>query len=94
MHTNRVANHLSNLDEAQEDAVASRIELDLRVGTSFARPLTLILRPVLKRDNLSEAPRIIKCESCQTPTLGLIVERYLGIRYCIPGPFWCIKPMH
>ncbi|KAH7394723.1 DNA topoisomerase [Pyrenochaeta sp. MPI-SDFR-AT-0127] len=79
--------HFSNIERApiihaaqQADAVASHIELDLRVGASFTRHLTLSLRPVLQRCNL-----------CQFPTLGFIVERYLRVRNFIPEPFWGIN---
>ncbi|EZG10561.1 hypothetical protein H106_00614 [Trichophyton rubrum CBS 735.88] len=83
-----------NLDEAQANAVASRIELDLRVGASFTRHLTLSLRPILQRGNLSEACQLISYGSCQFPTLGFIAERYWRVRNFIPEPFWSIKLMH
>jgi DNA topoisomerase-3 len=64
------------------------------VGASFTRHLTLSLRPVLQRGNLSEAPRLISYGSCQFPTLGFVVERYLRVRNFIPELFWSIKLMH
>ncbi|KAF1915376.1 DNA topoisomerase III [Ampelomyces quisqualis] len=90
-HIIQAAQHPADLDEAQADAVASRIELDLRVGASFTRHLTLSLRPVLQRGNLSEASQLISYGSCQFPTLGFIVERYLRVRAFISEPFWGIK---
>jgi DNA topoisomerase-3 len=93
-HIIRAAHHPTNLDEAQADAVASRIELDLRVGASFTRHLTLSLRPVLQRGNPSEASKLISYGSCQFPTLGFIVERYLRVQNFIREPFWSIKLMH
>lgn len=93
-HIIHAAQHPGHLDEAQADAVASRIELDLRVGASFTRHLTLSLRPLLQRGNLLEPPRVISYGSCQFPTLGFIVERYLRVRNFIPEPFWGIKLMH
>jgi DNA topoisomerase-3 len=93
-HIIHAAQHPADLDEAQADAVASRIELDLRVGASLTRHLTLSLRPVLQRGNLSEASQIISYGSCQFPTLGFIVERYLRVRNFIPELFWVIKLMH
>jgi DNA topoisomerase-3 len=93
-HIIHAAQHAADLDEAQADAVASRIELDLRVGASFTRHLTLSLRPVLQRGDLSEASQLISYRSCQFPTLGFIVERYLRVRNFIPELFWGIKLMH
>ncbi|EGD99880.1 hypothetical protein TESG_08618 [Trichophyton tonsurans CBS 112818] len=48
------------------DREASCIELDLRVGASFTRYLTLSLRPVLQRGSLSEAlkSQLISYGSC------------------------------
>ncbi|XPS81938.1 DNA topoisomerase [Ascochyta lentis] len=93
-HIIHAAQHPTDLDEAQADAVASRIELDLRVGASFTRHLTLSLGPLLQRGNLSEASRFISYGSCQFPTLGFIVERYLRVRNFISEPFWGIKLMY
>ncbi|KAJ4354968.1 DNA topoisomerase [Ascochyta clinopodiicola] len=93
-HIIHAAQHPTDLDEAQADAVASRIELDLRVGASFTRHLTLSLRPLLQRGDLSEASRLISYGSCQFPTLGFIVERYLRVRNFISEPFWGIKLMY
>ncbi|PGG96506.1 hypothetical protein AJ79_09566 [Helicocarpus griseus UAMH5409] len=90
-HIIHAAHRPAELDEAQANAVASRIELDLRVGASFTRHLTLSLRPVLQRGNLSEASQLISYGSCQFPTLGFIVERYWRVRNFIPEPFWSIK---
>ncbi|KAH9866077.1 hypothetical protein J1614_008641 [Plenodomus biglobosus] len=58
-HIIHAAQHPADLNEAQADAVASRIELDLRVGASFTRHLTLSLRPVLQRGNLSKPSQLI-----------------------------------
>ena len=32
--------------------------------------------------------------SCQFPTLGFVVDRYLRVKNFIPEPFWSIKVMH
>ncbi|KAM5479245.1 DNA topoisomerase [Microsporum canis] len=93
-HIIHAAHRPADLDEAQANSVASRIELDLRVGASFTRHLTLSLRPILQRGNLSEASQLISYGSCQFPTLGFIVERYWRVRNFIPEPFWSIKLMH
>ncbi|EFR04834.1 hypothetical protein MGYG_07839 [Nannizzia gypsea CBS 118893] len=93
-HIIHAAHRPADLNEAQANAVAARIELDLRVGASFTRHLTLSLCPVLQRGNLSETSQLISYGSCQFPTLGFVVERYLRVRNFIPEPFWSIKLMH
>ncbi|USP73235.1 DNA topoisomerase [Curvularia clavata] len=93
-HIIHAAQHPTDLDEAQANAVASRIELDLRVGASLTRHLTLTLRPILHRENLSESSPLISYGSCQFPTLGFIVERYLRVRNFIPETFWVIKLLY
>lgn len=93
-HIIHAAQYPTDLDEAQADAVASRIELDLRVGASFTWHLTLSLRPIPQRGNLSEASQLISYGSCQFPTLGFIVERYLRVRNFVREPFWGIELMH
>ncbi len=43
-HVIRAAQHAINLDERQVNAVAARIELDLRIGAAFTRFNTLTLQ--------------------------------------------------
>ena len=43
-HVLSAARRLSNLDEKQVNAVAARIELDLRIGYAFSRFITNSLR--------------------------------------------------
>ncbi|KAK3723514.1 DNA topoisomerase [Vermiconidia calcicola] len=78
------------LDDAQANAVASRIELDLRIGASFTRNLTLSIQHMLQ----GEEKRVVSYGSCQFPTLGFVVERYFRVRNFLPEPFWTIKVMH
>ena len=78
------------LDDAQANAVASRIELDLRIGASFTRNLTLSIQHMLQ----GEEKRVVSYGSCQFPTLGFVVERYFRVRNFFPEPFWTIKVMH
>jgi DNA topoisomerase III len=81
------------LDEAQANAVASRIELDLRIGASFTRNLTMSIQSLLMAVN-GEDRKVVSYGSCQFPTLGFVVERYLRVRNFKPEQFWTIKVMH
>ncbi|EGP87686.1 DNA topoisomerase 3 [Zymoseptoria tritici IPO323] len=78
------------LDEAQAAAVASRIELDLRVGVAFTRNLSLTLQAMIPGREGS----VISYGSCQFPTLGFVVERYFRVKNFLPETFWGIKVMH
>jgi DNA topoisomerase III len=82
------------LDEAQASAVDSRIELDLRIGASFTRNLTLSIQPMLRQHFGGEEKQVISYGSCQFPTLGFVVERYLRVRNFVPETFWTIKVVH
>lgn len=65
-----------------------RSELDLRIGAAFTRFQTLRLQKVFPR-NLAEM--LISYGSCQFPTLGFVVERFLAIERFKPEPYWKIK---
>ncbi|KAL5388782.1 hypothetical protein DPSP01_002887 [Paraphaeosphaeria sporulosa] len=80
------------LDEAQANAVAARIELDLRLGAAFTRMQTLSLQQMLPQQG--EQKKLISYGSCQFPTLGFVVDRYLRVRNFVPEPFWYIRVSH
>ena len=80
------------LDEAQAQAVTARIELDLRLGAAFTRMQTLALQHMIPQQ--AEQRKIISYGSCQFPTLGFVVDRYLRVRNFVPEPFWNIKVAH
>ncbi|PYH40967.1 DNA topoisomerase 3 [Aspergillus saccharolyticus JOP 1030-1] len=86
-HVLNAARSLIELDDLQANAVAARIELDLRIGAAFTRLLTLQLKP------LSSAleDTIVSYGSCQFPTLGFVVDRYLRVKNFKPETFWGIK---
>lgn len=83
--------------------MAARIELDLRIGAAFTRLQTLQLQTVvaaLKEKVISYgrlSPIIDtrkptnKLGSCQFPTLGFVVDRYLRVQNFKPETFWGIK---
>ncbi|XP_044758813.1 DNA topoisomerase 3-alpha [Coccinella septempunctata] len=73
------------------DAVNVRKELDLRTGAAFTRLQTLRLQ---KAFPTKLANKIISYGSCQFPTLGFVVDRYLSIESFIPETFWKIKMNH
>lgn len=93
-HIINAAQHPVALDELQANAVASRIELDLRIGASFTRNLTLSIQPMLTQRFGDEQRKVISYGSCQFPTLGFVVEQYLRVRNFKPETFWTIKLMH
>ncbi|KAI1384579.1 prokaryotic type I DNA topoisomerase [Hypoxylon trugodes] len=89
-HILNASRNLIDLDLRQVNAVASRIELDLRIGYAFTRFLTTNLRtlggPFQKL--------MLSYGSCQFPTLGFVVDRYFKVRNFKPEQFWSIKVMH
>ncbi|RMJ23089.1 hypothetical protein PHISP_06040 [Aspergillus sp. HF37] len=89
-HILRAAQQLIDLDDRQANAVAARIELDLRIGAAFTRLQTLQLQNLTTLLN----DKTISYGSCQFPTLGFVVERYLRVKNFKPEKFWGIKVMH
>ncbi|KAI9698293.1 MAG: DNA topoisomerase [Bogoriella megaspora] len=79
------------LDQKQADAVSARIELDLRIGASFTRFLSLNFKSMVEPVQQLSA---ISYGSCQFPTLGFVVDRYLRIQNFRPETFWSIKVIH
>ncbi|OAD60713.1 DNA topoisomerase 3-alpha [Eufriesea mexicana] len=87
---NRSLQNLCEPNKAISDAVDVRSELDLRIGAAFTRFQTMRLRKVFPR-NLADM--MISYGSCQFPTLGFVVERFLAIERFQPEPYWKIKVM-
>ena len=85
---NRAINNLVQPDIRQHEAVEVRRELDLRIGAAFTRFQTLNLKRTV--DALRNRDGVISYGSCQTPTLGFIVDRYLEIKNFRPQTFWHI----
>ncbi|KAG5519345.1 hypothetical protein PMAC_001970 [Pneumocystis sp. 'macacae'] len=85
-HILKAAHQPFNIDQKQVNAVAARIEFDLRVGSAFTRFQTLSLQnfePLAKE--------IISYGSCQFPTLGFVVDRWKRIENFVSEKFWSIK---
>ncbi|PVH94649.1 prokaryotic type I DNA topoisomerase [Periconia macrospinosa] len=91
-HIIQAAANPIQLDDAQVNAVAARIELDLRLGAAFTRMQTLALQNMIPQRD--EVRKVISYGSCQFPTLGFVVDRYLRVRSFVPEPFWYIKVVH
>ncbi|KAK2630158.1 hypothetical protein QTJ16_000978 [Diplocarpon rosae] len=93
VHVLRAARNPIDLDERQVSAVATRIELDLRIGYIFTRWLTNSLRPLGGPLAVNEEGkrRVISYGSCQFPTLGFVVDRYFRVKNFVPETFWSIK---
>ncbi|CAF3174149.1 unnamed protein product [Rotaria sp. Silwood2] len=86
----RALSNLTQPDERVSAAVDVRQELDLRIGAAFTRFQTLRLHRLFGFDS----KQIISYGSCQFPTLGFIVERYLQRENFIREPFWKITVEH
>lgn len=77
--------NLADINEREADAVDARIELDLRIGSSFTRLQTLSLQ---RQASIGSA--VVSYGSCQIPTLGFVVERERTIEEFVEEPFWTL----
>lgn len=80
----RAANNLKPPNRNLADAVGVRQEIDLRIGATFTRFQTLLLRDTINKQG------VVSYGPCQFPTLGFIVERHLLIEKFVPEKFWYI----
>ncbi|WZY79695.1 hypothetical protein YC2023_026079 [Brassica napus] len=90
---------VQNLREPNQlfaQAVDARQEIDLRIGASFTRFQTMLLKDrfVIDSTGDEERSRVISYGPCQFPTLGFIVERYWEIQAHEPEEFWTINCSH
>jgi DNA topoisomerase-3 len=92
-HVIQASQNPIRLDEAQANAVSARIELDLRLGAAFTRLQTMALQNMIPTQG-DERGKVISYGSCQFPTLGFVVDRYLRVRNFVPEPFWLIRVAH
>ncbi|XP_032669264.1 DNA topoisomerase 3-alpha isoform X2 [Odontomachus brunneus] len=84
----RALQTLGEPDKAMSDAVDVRSELDLRIGAAFTRFQTLRLQKVFPN---TLGDMLISYGSCQFPTLGFVVERFLAIDRFKSEPYWKIR---
>ena len=89
-HIINAAQRPINLDDRLADAVAARMEIDLRLGAIFTRFTTFTLQTM----GSALADKIISYGSCQFPTLGFVVDRYMRVKNFVPESFWSIKVIH
>uniref|UniRef100_A0A6N2L4U5 DNA topoisomerase n=1 Tax=Salix viminalis TaxID=40686 RepID=A0A6N2L4U5_SALVM len=77
------------------DAVDARQEIDLRIGASFTRFQTMLLRDRFVIDSAQDDKNLVLSYGpCQFPTLGFVVERYWEIQSHEPEEFWTINCTH
>ena len=76
-------------DLRQHQAVEVRRELDLRIGAAFTRFQTQKIQQAI--EVVRNEKNIVSYGSCQFPTLGFIVDRYLQIKNFVPQNFWYLN---
>ncbi|KAL3729034.1 hypothetical protein ACJRO7_033606 [Eucalyptus globulus] len=77
------------------DAVDARQEIDLRIGASFTRFQTMLLRDAFVIDSAADDRNLVLSYGpCQFPTLGFVVERFWEIQSHEPEEFWTINCSH
>ncbi|KAJ1401236.1 Zinc finger, CCHC-type [Sesbania bispinosa] len=77
------------------DAVDARQEIDLRIGASFTRFQTMLMRDAFVIDIATDDRNLVLSYGpCQFPTLGFVVERYWEIQAHEPEEFWSINCSH
>ncbi|KAF3621146.1 hypothetical protein FXO38_31958 [Capsicum annuum] len=70
-------------------------EIDLRIGASFTRFQTMLLRNAFVLDvAMDDRNVVLSYGPCQFPTLGFVVERYWEIQAHEPEEFWTINCTH
>ncbi|XP_068646576.1 DNA topoisomerase 3-alpha [Aristolochia californica] len=89
------AQKLVKPNQLDADAVDARQEIDLRIGASFTRFQTMLLRDAFILDNAQDDRNVVLSYGpCQFPTLGFIVERFWEIQAHEPEEFWTINCSH
>ncbi|KAI4317075.1 hypothetical protein L6164_024985 [Bauhinia variegata] len=77
------------------DAVDARQEIDLRIGASFTRFQTMLMKDAFIIESASDDRNLVLSYGpCQFPTLGFVVERFWEIQAHEPEEFWSINCSH
>lgn len=82
--------NLAQPDKRASDAVDVRQQLDLRIGAAFTRFQTMFFQ----KSNIPLPAQLASYGSCQFPTLGFVVDRYLERENFIVSPFWYLDVRH
>lgn len=82
----RACSRLRNPNLHLAQAVEARQEIDLRIGASITRFMT-----VHYKHEINTEAKVLSYGPCQMPTLGFIVERFNKIENFVPEPFWSIQ---
>ncbi|CBZ54216.1 putative DNA topoisomerase III alpha [Neospora caninum Liverpool] len=82
----RACRSLQAPDRNQSDAVDTRSEIDLRIGASFTRFLTMRYRTRVKLPSPT-----ISYGPCQSPTLGFVVSRFVEVENFVREAYWTIR---
>ncbi|KAH9386353.1 DNA topoisomerase III [Nematocida major] len=81
----RALESLDSINKNEATAVASRIEIDLRIGAAITRLQTLQLQDIL------EKKAVISYGSCQIPTLGFVCEREESMEEFVEEKNWTLQ---
>ncbi|KAI6183825.1 Toprim and DNA topoisomerase domain containing protein, protein [Aphelenchoides bicaudatus] len=81
-------NRLVQMNQNEINAVSCRMELDLRIGAAFTRLQTILVQRQVPNALNGTQDRIVSYGSCQFPTMGFVVYRYLEHIGFAPENFW------
>lgn len=91
----QAAQQLVRPNQLFSDAVDVRQEIDLRIGASFTRFQTMLLKDTFVFNFSTDGRNLVLSYGpCQFPTLGFVVERYWEIQAHEPEEFWKIQCSH
>ncbi|RHY09904.1 hypothetical protein DYB36_000067, partial [Aphanomyces astaci] len=96
--------HLVQPNENLSLACDARSEIDLRLGAAFTRFQTMRIQKKFPRIHTQNAAssssssntdnKVVSFGSCQFPTLGFVVDRFLAIEAFVSEPFYSIHVAH
>ncbi|OQR81470.1 DNA topoisomerase [Thraustotheca clavata] len=88
---------IHNLVQPNENlalACDARSEIDLRLGAAFTRFQTMRIQKKFPAVQNTSESRVVSFGSCQFPTLGFVVDRYLAIESFVREPFYYLHVTH